>query len=355
MFGAFPQRPGRRAAEPHRSAQEGAEEGPAAMIPVAVTARNEENTIAACLCSLRRAIALAEDRLPLRFKLLAVLDDCTDRTEERARTIPGVEVIHSTGGKLEAQRTVVQRGAEPFIIFSDADIHVEENVLSELCRVLLDHPTVQVAYPTKMPVRPRSRSLLAEALYVYNLRNGFETPRRYFNGKCFAIRDWSAPTLAELQPRLARLPRDNFYQFHRGLRIDDIYLSRLILQRHGPEAIREVAGARIHFRPPESLLGMYRYYKRMRLEIERLDILFPELREVHRRYGRRQFDPAAFACASPRERFLFRTFHTALWLCRSWYRVERAYYRRLARGSCATWDPIPETKVPIAGDSLRPE
>jgi hypothetical protein len=322
------------------------------MIPVAVTARNEENTIAACLQALRRAIAYAEDRLPLRFALAAVLNDCTDRTEERARAVPGVEILHSTGGKIEAQRSAVRPA--PFVVFADADIHVEENVLCELSRVLLDDSAVQVAYPSKVPLRPRSRSLLAEALYVYNLRDGFQTPRRYFNGKCFAIRAWSAPTLAELAPRLAVLPRDNFYQFHAGLRVDDIYLSRLILERHGPGAIREVPGATIYFRPPETLVGMYRYCKRMRMEIERLDVLFPELRAVHALHGRRAVDRAALRRAPPRERFLWRYFHAALGLCRAWYRIERFFYRRLARGSCPTWNPITETKVPIGGDWIRP-
>jgi glycosyltransferase involved in cell wall biosynthesis len=321
------------------------------MIPVAVTARNEENTIAACLEALRRAIAFAEERLPLRFDLAVVVNDCTDRTEERARAVPGVRILHSTGGKIEAQRAAVRPAS--FLVFADADVHVEENVLFELSRQLLDNPSVQVAYPSKVPVRPRSRTLLAEALYVYNLRDGFQTTRRYFNGKCFAIRAWSAPTLAELGSRLAGLPRDNFYQYHAGLRVDDVYLSRLVLERHGPGAIREVPTAKVYFRPPETLTGMYRYYKRLRLEIERLDVLFPELRAVHHLYGRRTLDRAALRQAPPRERFLWRYFQAALGLCRAWYRIERFYYRRLARGNCPTWNPIPETKVPIGGDCLR--
>lgn len=326
------------------------------MIPVAVTARNEENSIVACLGALRRAIVAAESRLRLRFELLAVLNDCTDRTEDRVRAVPGVRILHSSGGKIEAQRAAhLDAQPTPFLVFSDADIHVEENALYELARVMLEDPIVQVAYPSKIPLRPRSRSLLAEALYVYNRRDGFQTARHYFNGKFFAIRSWSAPTREELQPRLAGLPTDRFYQFHAGLRIDDIYLSRLLLARHGCQAIREVTRAKIHFRPPETMVGMYSYYKRMRLEIERMDILFPELREAHRLHGRREVDQAALRRAPPRERFLWRVFHAALWVCRVWYRIERFAYRRLAWRDCPTWNPIPETKVPILSDSLPPE
>jgi hypothetical protein len=197
--------------------------------------------------------------------------------------------------------------------------------------------------------------MLAEALYVYNLRQGFSTRRRYFHGQCFAIRRWSAPTLEQLRPRLARLPRrDNFYRFGDGLRVDDVYLSRLVLHEHGPAAIREVPAARVHFRPAETLAGMYRYYKRMRREIERLDLLFPEMRQAHRLHGRRRTDLAALGRAPGRERRLWRLFQAALWLCRAWYHLERFYYRRLSRGEegCPTWEPIRETKVPIEPGSI---
>jgi glycosyltransferase involved in cell wall biosynthesis len=327
------------------------------VVPVAVTAKNEERAIAACLESLRRAVSFAAARLPLRFDLVVALNDCTDRTEDIVRR-QGVPVLHTTGGLVEAQRAVARsrlRAGSPFLVFSDADICVAENALQAVARVLLERPEVMVAYPSKTPLSPCRRSLLARALYVYNLRDGFQTRRRYFNGKFFAIRHWYVPAREELQERIEALPPDRFYGFHDGIRADDVYLSRWVTHSWGPEAIAEVPGARLWFRPPETLAGMYRYYRRMRMEIERLDLLFPELRETHRQHGVRSYDWERVRQAPARERWLWRLFRLALLGCKIWYLTERFYYRYLARGGCPAWPPVEESKQPIESGSVPRE
>ena len=309
-------------------------------IHLGITAKNEEATIGETLSSLLAAIRRAETEALLLFDPVVILDDCTDRTGEIAHRL-GIRTIASTGGIVEAQRHL--SGAKPFAVLCDADIFIEEPALAALCRTMLDNPALQVAYAAKTPLPPRSRSLLAGALYCYNRVNGFQHERRYFNGRFFAIRDWQVPTLAELQPRLARLPVNRFYDFHAGMRIDDIYLSRDLLQRHGPDAIREVPGARIHFRPPESFAGMYQTYRRMRLEIERLDILFPETKPAHQQRG---YDWVAVRRAPTRDRVLWRAFRLALGICMARYAVERFYYQYFATDFCPAWPPILESKVP---------
>jgi glycosyltransferase involved in cell wall biosynthesis len=317
-----------------------------------VTAKNEERAIAACLESLRRAVAFAEAHLPLRFELLVVLNDCTDGTENVVRRL-GVPMLHTTGGLIEAQRAAVRPA--PFLVFSDADISVEENTLHAVAQVMLEHPEVVVAYPAKAPLQPSRTSLLAEALYVYNLRDGFQTPRRYFNGKFFAVRRWQVPSREELQGRIAALPPDRFYRFGDGVRADDIYLSRWIMHESGPDAIAEVQEARLWFRPPETLAGMYRYYRRMRMEIERINLLFPELVEAHRRYGLRTYDWAKVRQAPARERWLWRLFRLVLACCKLWYVTERWYYRHLSQRACPAWPPVEESKQPIESASVRRE
>jgi glycosyltransferase involved in cell wall biosynthesis len=319
------------------------------VVPVAVTAKNEERAIAACLDTLRRAVAFAEARLPLRFDLLVVLNDCTDQTEEVVQR-QGVPLLHTTGGLVEAQRAVVRPA--PFLVFSDADIAVAEDTLAAVARVMLEQPGVMVAYPSKAPLPPRRRSLLAQALYVYNRRDGFQTRRQYFNGKFFAIRRWQIPGRDEVHSRSAALPADRFYRFDDGLRADDIYLSRWILHEWGPAAIVEVPQSRLWFRPPETLAGMYHYYRRMRMEIERLDLLFPELRAVHQRHGVRTYDWGRVRQAPGRERWLWRFFRLALLGCKLWYVGERFYYRHLARRDCPAWPPITESKQPIESGSV---
>jgi len=182
--------------------------------------------------------------------------------------------------------------------------------------------------------------------------NGFQDARRYFNGKLFAIRDWQMPTLAELQPRLARLSPDGFYDFHAGMRIDDIYLSRDILLRHGREAVHEATDGEIFFRPPETFAGMYHTYRRMRLEIERLNILFPESVPAHQA---RRFQRDAERRAPLRDRLLWRWFRVWLGVCIVRYYLEKVYYRRLAAQPCPAWPAIHETKGALCPDIAPPE
>jgi glycosyltransferase involved in cell wall biosynthesis len=312
-------------------------------IILAVTARNEATVIADCLRSILKAARFAEERLPLCWRLVAVLDECTDDTEAIVRCVGSFEVIHSTGGLVEAQRTVANR--TPFVIYADADILLDRSALFVLCREMLATPALIVAYPRKAPLRPQRASLLAAALYEYNRLNGFQDTRRYFNGKLFAIRDWRVPALSELCPRLAKLPADGFYRLHDALQIDDIYLSRDILRRHGSDSIREVADAQIYFRPPETFSGMYHTYRRMRREIERLNILFPESIPAHQN---RRLNRAALRAAPAREQFLWLCFQLWLRLCMMRYRWEKFYYQHLASDPCPTWPAISETKRPFS-------
>jgi glycosyltransferase involved in cell wall biosynthesis len=309
---------------------------------LAVTARNEERAIAGCLRSVIRSAEVAEARRPLRFDIVVIADDCTDRTASIARSFPRVRVLVSSGGKVEAQRRVAN--TTPFVLFSDADILLTENTVAAVCQAMLERPDLQIAYPRKQPLAPTCETLLASALHCYNRVNGFQERRRYFNGKFFAIRDWQVPTVAELRPRLAALPRDRFYDFHGGMRVDDIWLSRDILRRYGANAIREVESADIWYRPPETFTGMYRTYYRMRLEIERLNQMFPETVPVHQR---RNYDWDAVRRAVWKDRWLWRVFRLALGVCRVRYRSEKFYYQRLSPTVCAPWKSIEETKLSL--------
>ena len=313
-------------------------------IPVVISAKNEAFALGACLDSLLVARRYAEERLSLRLDLVVVLDDCTDGSGEIARA-RGVRTLESSGGKVAAQRAGLR--PSPFCIFSDADIAVAPDTLFALATVMLADPLAQVATPRRVPLAPMRRTLLARALYVYNLHRGFQSERTWFSGKLFAIRSWSIPTCAEVAERAARLPGDPFYELERGVFIDDIYLSRTIVEAHGPRALAESAEGCIYFRAPETWRGMYRYFRRMRREVERIDLLFPESRATHARFGRRHTDESKIADAPGLDRWLFRLFAVAVMGCRLLYRADRALTRHFLRVPRPDWIPILETKSPI--------
>jgi glycosyltransferase involved in cell wall biosynthesis len=312
-----------------------------AEIPLVVAAHNEEQSIEACLRSLLRAAEVAEAALPVRLLPLVVADRCSDRTEEIAAAL-GVPVRRVAGGKVAAQRAGVRPA--PFLIFSDADVTVDPPTLRGLCRLLLERPEVQVAYPPRAPLPPRLSSLVAACSYSYTKHEGFQRRRTWFDGKLFAIRRFDVPTTEALQPRVHGLDPDRFYALHQGIIADDVYLSRKLVHEHGLGALACGGEGCVRFRTPGTLRGMYAYYRRIRRELERTDLLFPEMAETGRRFGTRETDWEKFRAASPKDRAFFALFQgidAALGLV---YAADRAYYQTLARVDGPSWTRIPETK-----------
>ncbi len=316
------------------------------IVPVTVAAKNEERTLGACLDALLASARHAEARASVRFDVLVVLDDTTDGSAAVARA-RGVRTLASSGGKVEAQRAGLRGG--PFAIFVDADVLVTEPTLAALAEVMLARPEVMVASPPRLPLAPRSRRRLARVLHVYNRERGFSSQRTWFNGKCFAMRGYAVPTRAEMAPRIARLPTSRFYDYAAGMRVDDVYLSRRVVAEHGPAALVETGEGCVYYRAPETWRGMYRYYRRLRMELSRVSALFPELDEAHARFGARRADRLATAPLA--DRLAHAQVQLAFALCGVGYRIERAYYQHLARGPCPAWPPVEETKGPlVAGE-----
>lgn len=306
-------------------------------IPLTVVAKDEERAIGACLDSLLDAAAVAAVRAGVEIEPWVVLDDCRDGTWREVER-RGVRWVASSGGKVEAQKRGARDG--PYQLFSDADIRVEPDTLAALCEAMSE-PSIVVAFPDKRPLSPRRKSPLAHALYLYNARRGYSSQRSWFSGKLFAIRELRFPSHDELGARARRLPPSRFYDFEAGMRVDDIYLSRVIVREHGVQALSETAEGCVYFRAPETWRGMYRYYRRMRMELERMDLMFPETR--HERYGGRA--PDLLATAPLGERAAFLLFQAALAGCRVAYRAERAYYETWSTEPCDPWPAVEETKA----------
>lgn len=312
------------------------------MIPLIIAAHNEEKSIEACLASLLEAAAVAERALPVRIEPVVAADRCTDRTEEIARRM-GVRVERVSGGKVEAQRSCARPGA-PFQLFSDADIVVEPPTLRGLCRVMLERPGVQAAYPPKSPLPPRRRSPLAWAVHGYSRDEGFQRRRTWFDGKCFALRGFDVPTREQLGPRAEALGKDRFYLYREGVIADDVYLSRLIVHRWGVAALARSDEGRLWYRNPETASGVYAYYRRIRRELERLDRLFPEMAESGRRFGYRRTSLRRWLEAPLEGKAAFALFRAVDACWGPVYAAERLYFQKLAGRDGEIWPVIGETK-----------
>lgn len=312
-------------------------------IPIAVTAKNEAESIRGALLSLRTSVAYAQRALGIEYTICTVLNDCTDETADIADSLSD-DLLFTTGGLIAAQRAAVAKyRSADFLIFSDADIRVAEDAVLKVTQCMLNDTAIKAAYIEKRPVRPRSKGLLAKALYLYNLNGGYQTKRDYLNGQFFAIRDWDIPAGTPFDQK----SDSNFLNLKAGVRCDDIYLSRSILSRYGPTAIRLV-DSHLYYRCPESLQGMYRKYQRMRLEIERLDHLFPETAPAHQMWGRRKLDLNQLSDRPLTEKLFYALFQFNLTLCKVFYAFERMYFSNFARSPYQTWHPVLETKKEIS-------
>lgn len=313
-------------------------------IPIGVTARNEISNLSGLIKSLRTSIEYAERHLPCNFDLTIILNDNTDESSKLLQSL-SVPFLETSGGLVEAQRVFANLNKEsPFLIFSDADIRLEENAVFEVTKPFFDNSSVCITYAEKIPLKPTRRTFLAEALYLYNLNNGYQGPRHYFNGQFFGIRQWSIPRPNEIHWR----PEQNnpFLHLEAGVRCDDIYLSRRVLYEKGPTAICQVPTS-IYYRPPETLQGMYRKYQRMILEIERLDVLFPEMKPTHQKWGRRKFRFDILRTKSLIEIMAYGWFILHLRICQIFYKIEKIYFSNFSKTACPTWKPVIETKSEI--------
>jgi GT2 family glycosyltransferase len=101
-----------------------------ALIGVVVPARDEAETIDACL----DAIALAASRTEIPVLVIAVADGCLDDTAARARRHPGVDVLETSGlnvggARAAGARRALRRGAT-WLASTDADSMVPANWLT---------------------------------------------------------------------------------------------------------------------------------------------------------------------------------------------------------------------------------
>lgn len=316
------------------------------MIPIVITAKNEESCIFHCLTSIMHSINNIKKSNGIKSQVYVVLDDCTDKTENIVNTFEKVISLKSSGGIVEAQRTAVDSINSDFIVFSDADIHVEEKALLSIIQTMLSKPALQICYPNKIPIKPTANTFIAKALYSYNINNGFQSKRHYFNGRLFAIRNWFIPKPESFKDQ----PHCHFYRYQDGILCDDIFLSRRVLMLQGRNSIQEVEDGNIYYRPPETYTGMYRTYKRMRMEIERLNVLFPKSLETHNESGVRKYDTKSKKEAAIVDVLYWYLFRFFLQICKLNYVTERLWFKRFTNRDCQIWEVIVESKHPILFD-----
>lgn len=111
-------------------------------IDVVIPAHNEEAVVET---NLRRLTA----NIPTRsVRIFLIANGCTDATAERARTVPGVQVVElHTASKTAALNAGDELASNFPRIYMDADVQIDGRAILELAAALSDHEQARVASP----------------------------------------------------------------------------------------------------------------------------------------------------------------------------------------------------------------
>lgn len=325
------------------------------MLTIGVAARNEEATIEQSLRSIEQALP----ELPgeATAEVIVAVNGSTDRTREIAEGYAGwgggsrgnvrYRVIESKPGLVEAQRAIVQAApASDYLIFLDADCLLDRQCLRRLAEVMED-PRVQATWATRVLADARPGFWRA-VLNFGDYHREVILRGHYMVGQAFAIRRYEVPYGS---PRRQPLPTNlvTYLQLDRGPLADDAYLSRALIDGFGPEAIRSAPGAVVYSQPMRGLRDLYRSQRRKAYEVERLNLLFPELRTVRGRFFGRRFDTGAYARLSRMERLqchLYRRLYSRLWRVAQWQLAVGLWLvrRGVRLRPCNIWPVVEGTK-----------
>lgn len=320
------------------------------MLTIGVAARNEEATIADALRSIDEA--LTELPTEVNVEVIVAVNDSTDRTKEiadaHARRNPRCRVIESPPGLVAAQRAIataatgtrhtpgrssiaddrparVDRPARAsrgpsspdYLIFVDADCLLDRQCLSRLTEVMED-PAIQATWATRVLAGSTRPGFWQATVNFGDYHSDVIVRGHYLVGQAFAIRNYEvAYGSRDGQPQNVV----THLQLDRGPLTDDSYLSRALINDHGPDAIRPAPGAIVYAQPMRTLRDLYRAQRRKAYEVERLNLLFPELRTIRGKHFGRRCDAAAYTRLSRIERLqcrLYLPLYANLWRLAQW-------------------------------------
>ncbi|GIF49312.1 glycosyl transferase family 2 [Asanoa ferruginea] len=324
------------------------------MLTVGVAARNEEATISHSLESIENA--LAEIPGEGATELIVAVNDSTDRTRELAEAFANRDpsryrVIESEPGIVEAQRAVARAAKAPdYLIFVDADCLLDRQCLRKLSEVMRD-PTVQATWAQRVLAGPAKPGFWQALLNFGDYHRDVILRGHYVVGQAFAIRKYDVPyDSPSREPVPANVAAH--LQLDRGPLTDDSYLSRALIAAFGQDAIRPGNDAIVYAQPMRSLRDLYRAQRRKAYEVERLNLLFPELRGVRGKFFGRRFDSTAYARLTPAQRLqcrLYQRLYSGLWRLAQWQLATSLWL--LKRGvplrPCNIWPVVHGTKKPF--------
>lgn len=267
-------------------------------LTIGVPVRNETRTLERFIDSLRASV----DLLPAHraVEIIICINSSTDDSEAIANRLVqkhtgsrlNLYIVRSKEGKMEAQRTILlSRRLHGMTAFFDADVIVHRHCLLNLWNAMNANLSLKVAYSRVKVLNHGYETVVEWIESVHYAFPYFLTPRRYFHGRGYFIRSTELFFLSDEEREKAnQLKAKKRYAWMRldsGPLVDDIHLSRAVVQRYGFESIREVSDAIVEFTAPRTIRDFYHGQRRLLIELRRLDALFPEYTHLQKDFERK--------------------------------------------------------------------
>lgn len=223
-------------------------------VDIIVPARDEAQTIGACIASL-----LAQEYAG-RFRVILVDDNSTDDTAALAGVAANLEVIRLSSkpagwsGKLWALSQGVAMSRAPFLLFTDADIVHDPRHLSALMSHLLESRLDLVSEMVRLNCTSMAeRALVPAFVYFFQMLYPFAK----VNNPGSAV---AAAAGGTMLVRAEALTRIGGVDAIKGALIDDVALAKAI-KKHGPIFLGH-SGLAISARPYPTFIDIWRMISR---------------------------------------------------------------------------------------------
>jgi len=255
-------------------------------ITIGIGARNEE---CATICSTLRSIRVAvKFVIGKEFNIVVCLNGNYDKAllevnkyKEEYGDIKVHIIYNSEEGIISTQRKIIESYPADIYVFLDGDTIVKKDALYFLLSEFDRDNKVWVAYGRTKPLGVRSKSFFERINVLYNNQK-FLTKRYYFHGRLFAIRDWYFPDKTNYRKNNNLLNRFGYF-----LSLDDVYLSFYTLDKYGPDSIKEVKESICYAWPISNFKDWYKTYRRTKIELIKVSLLYPEYRYLLKRTKRK--------------------------------------------------------------------
>ena len=267
-------------------------------LTIGVPVRNESRTLERFIHSLKKSV----DFLPVHLivETIICINGSTDGSEKIAKQLVrdyqgsrlNLFVVYSQEGKMEAQRAILTlRHLQDLVAFFDADVAVHRQCLLNLWKTMEENPQVQVAYARVKAFNLGYETIVEWIESVHYAFPNLLASRKYFHGRGYFFRPVELFFLSSFEREefcaLAAKKHLPWLRLDIGPLVDDIHLSRVLADRYGIESIREVRDAIVEFTAPRTLRDFYHGQRRMLIEIRRLDMLYPRLAYLQKRFERK--------------------------------------------------------------------